>query len=105
MDAPPSAGARVLPGKGSRERPTRRKACVVRPSYGRPGPSAARKARLPEGLMKSSRFVVAAGTILAVSLGSSAGRADTPRDSAGAEALFAEGRRLMVAGDYAKACP
>jgi hypothetical protein len=55
--------------------------------------------------MKSSRFVVAAGTILAVSLGSSAGRADTPRDSAGAEALFAEGRRLMVAGDYAKACP
>jgi hypothetical protein len=55
--------------------------------------------------MKSSRFVFAAGTITAIALGSSPGRADTPRDAAGAEALFAEGRRLMVAGDYAKACP
>jgi hypothetical protein len=54
--------------------------------------------------MTNNRIAIL-GVLLALSLTSAAARGDAPtHDSAVAQALFAEGRRLMAAGDYAAAC-
>lgn len=54
--------------------------------------------------MTNNRIAIL-GALLALSLTSAAARGDAPaHDSAVAQALFAEGRRLMAAGDYPAAC-
>lgn len=51
-----------------------------------------------------SSLLSAAGA-LTVLLGAGVASADEPPDAVRASALFAEGRQLMAAGDYASACP
>src|SRR5690349_18302425 len=52
-----------------------------------------------------SRHVVTFALLSATFLGSATSRAQDATTKATAEALFADGRRLMNIGDYATACP